>query len=180
MEIEVRILNIDVDEIRGKIIKNNGILVKKENQINKLYDFQDGKLLKEKGYARIREVEDLINNKTVNYMCVKKAISKDKDKYKIMDEKEIIVNDSNIGEDILLALGLKLNHSIRKYRESYKIFNTLVEIDINDKSFYPDPYIEIEGEDEEEIKKVVKLLGYTMDDTTSLNIFELIKLKYNN
>lgn len=180
MEIEVRILDIDVESIRKKIIDNKGVLVKKENQVNKLFDFDDKRLLNEKGYARIRVIEDLILNKQVSYMCVKKAISSHTDKYKVMDEKETIINDPKVGEDIFNSLGLKLNHEIKKYRESYRLLNVLVEIDINDKSFYPDPYIEIEGENEEDIENVVKLLGYTLEDTTSMNIFELINMKYNN
>jgi len=50
----------------------------------------------------------------------------------------------------------------------------LIEIDINDKSFCPFPYIEIESTSEEEIKEIVELLGYTMEDTTSKTIFEIL------
>ncbi|NFH85087.1 nucleoid-associated protein, partial [Clostridium botulinum] len=39
--------------------------IKKEDQINDIYDFEDGKLLSNKGYARIRTVTDNINNKVV-------------------------------------------------------------------------------------------------------------------
>ncbi len=44
MEIEVRILDVDIHEIRRKIFEYNGVLVKKENQINKLFDFDDDRL----------------------------------------------------------------------------------------------------------------------------------------
>lgn len=177
MEIEVRILDIDVCEVKNKLIKNSAVLIKKENQINKLFDFEDGRLLKEKGYARIRIVEDFLLNETRYYMTTKKNISKPNDKYKVMDECEVKIEDGVVGEKIFNSLGLKLNHTIKRYRESYKIFNVLVEIDINDKDFYPNPYIEIEGNSKEDIEKVVKMLGYTMDDTTSKNIFDIIKDK---
>ena len=68
-----------------------------------------------------------------------------------------------------------MKNEIKKYRESYKINDVLIEIDINDKSFYPNPYVEIEGESINEIEEVVNILGYSMEDTTSKSIFELIE-----
>lgn len=170
---ELRIIKIDVDNIRAIAKKIGAIKVKVENQINNIYDFKDGRLLKQKGYARIRIVEDLISNNRIIYMTVKKLISNEK--FKIMDEKETIIMDAEMGKDIFEALGLNLRASIVKYRESYKYKNTLIEIDINDKSFCPFPYIEIESQFENEIEEVVSLLGYTMKDTTSENIYEILE-----
>ncbi|EIA24401.1 adenylate cyclase, partial [Candidatus Arthromitus sp. SFB-2] len=39
----------------------------------------------------------------------------------------------------------------------------------------PNPYVEIEGESINEIEEVVNILGYSMEDTTSKSIFELIE-----
>ena len=64
---------------------------------------------------------------------------------------------------------------IKKYRESYELENGLVEIDINDPSFCPFPYIEIETDTEENLEKIVTLLGYEMSDTTSKTIYDLIE-----
>lgn len=178
LEIEVRILDIDVDEIREKLINSSGILVKKENQINKLFDFEDRRLLNLKGYGRIRIVEDLISNESRYYMTVKKRISSDDDKFKVMDEHETQISSSEEGENIFKSLGLIMTNSISKYRESYKLLNVLVEIDINDKEVYPIPYIEIEGDSMEDIEEVLKKLGYTLESTTSKNLFELID-EYN-
>lgn len=171
-ELETRILDIDVEAIRKKMISLNSENVKKENQINRIYDFEDRRLLNSKGYARIRTVEDVLRNKTVHYMTTKKMISQEK--YKVMEEHETIIESSEEGENIFKALGLSLVQSINKYRESYKYKNTLVEIDINDKSFCPFPYIEIETAYEEELKEIVNLLGYKMEDTTSRTIFEIL------
>ena len=171
-EMETRIIDIDVDNIR-KIATNIGaIKVKEENQINNIYDFENGRLLEKKGYARIRIVEDLLHNKTICYMTVKKMLSQEK--YKIMEEAETEILNSDMGAAIFKSLGLSLIESIKKYRESYKYKNTLIEIDINDKKFCPFPYIEIESTSEKEIEEVVTLLGYTMKDTTSKNIYEIL------
>jgi len=169
---EIRIINIDVDKIRTKLSSMNTVMVKMENQINNIYDFTDRRLLNNKGYARIRVIEDKLNNKTINYMTTKKLLSQVK--YKVMEEHETIIEDAEQGALIFTSLGLELVQSIKKYRESYKFKNSLIEIDINDKSFCPFPYIEIESTYEEEIKEIVELLGYTMEDTTSKTIFEIL------
>jgi len=171
-EMETRILNIDVEDIKKKLSLMNAENVKMENQINNIYDFSDRRLLNNKGYARIRIVEDKLNNKTINYMTTKKLLSQEK--YKIMDEHETTIEDAKQGSLIFTSLGLELVQSIKKYRESYKFKSSLIEIDINDKSFCPFPYIEIESTSEEEIKEIVELLGYTMEDTTSKTIFEIL------
>lgn len=174
-ELEVRIIDIDIDNIRKKLFDLNTELVKKENQINNIYDYPKRTLLNNKGYARIRSVEDSLNNEKRIYMTVKKLVSQEK--YKIMDEFETLIDDEIQGKKIFEALGLELIESIQKYRESYKFKNSLIEIDINDKSFCPFPYIEIESHDENEIEEIVHLLGYTMKDTTSSTIYEILNNK---
>ena len=172
MELETRILDIDVDNIREILIKNNAKKVKSENQINDIYDFEDGRLLAKKGYARIRTVNDKINNKTVYYMTTKKMISQDV--FKVMEENETIIDDKEMGEGIFKSLGLILKESNKKYRESYSLFDSLIEIDINDKSFCPFPYIEIETDSKDNLNKIVSLLGYTLKDTNSDTIYEIL------
>lgn len=171
-EIETRIIKIDIDDIRKKLIKMNAVKVKQENQINNIYDFSDKRLLNSKGYARIRIVDNQLTNTKHSYMTTKKLLSQEK--YKIMEENEVEINDHIEGENIFKSLGLELIESIKKYRESYKYKNTLVEIDINEKSFCPFPYIEIETYNEDELKEIVELLGYTLKDTTSKTIYEIM------
>lgn len=174
-EIETRIIDIDVDDIRRKLMNLDAELVKKENQINNIFDFEDKRLLNAKGYARIRRIEDLLNNKEVAYMTTKKMISQEV--YKVMEENETKIEDANEGERIFKSLGLNLIQSIKKYRESYRYKNTLIEIDINDPSFCPFPYIELEGTNEEELMHIVELLGYKKEDTTSKTIYEILEDK---
>jgi adenylate cyclase class 2 len=172
-ELETRILDIDVEDIKRKMIDLGGHKVKDEDQINKIFDFPDRRLLSEKGYARVRTVSDKLNNKIVYFMTTKKMLSQEK--YKIMDENEIIVDDGDTAEKLFSSLGLTLVETIKKSRESYKYKNTLVEIDINDKSYCPFPYIEIETAYENELKEVVEALGYSMEDTTSKTIYEILE-----
>lgn len=148
---------------------------KKENQVNDIYDFADKRLLDNKGYARIRTVQNMLDSTTHYYMTVKKLLSQDK--YKIMEENETEILNGDEGKKIFTALGLSNISSIKKYRESYKYKNSLIEIDINDKSFCPFPYIEIETSNEDELKEIVEFLGYTLADTTSKTIYEILNEK---
>lgn len=174
-EIETRIIDINVEEIRQKLLGINAKKVKQENQINNIYDFSDKRLLKNKGYARIRTIKDELTNSSMHYITTKKLISQEK--YKIMDEHETEVKDEAAAIGIFEALGLQLIQSIKKYRESYKYKNTLIEIDINEKEFCPFPYIEIESTDEDELEEVIILLGHSLEDTTSKTIYEILKSK---
>ena len=158
-----------------KLLSLNCIKVKQEDQINNIYDFSDKRLLLGKGYARIRTIKDNLKNSTIHYITTKKLISQEK--YKIMDEHESEIKDEIAARGIFEALGLELMQSIKKYRESYKYKNTLIEIDINEKEFCPFPYIEIESASEAEIEEVVRLLGYSLADTTSKSIYEILKAK---
>lgn len=177
-ELETRIIDIDVDSMREKLKSLGAKMIKSENQINDIYDFEDERLLKDKGYARIRTVNDLINSKEIIFMTTKKMLSQGK--FKEMEENEVIVDNKNMAEGIFKSLGLKLHQSIKKYRESYKILDGLVEIDINDKEFCPFPYIEIETSSEQSLQNILDLIGYTMEDTTSKTIYQLIDEYKNN
>lgn len=171
-ELETRIVDIDVENIRNILLSNGAEKVKVEDQINDIYDFEDGRLLAKKGYARIRTVNDMLNNKIIYFMTTKKMLSQDR--FKVMEENEVIIDDKQMGEGIFKSLGLILKESNKKYRESYKLQDCLVEIDINDKSFCPFPYLEIETTSEEKLEKVVNLLGYTLEDTTSETIYDIL------
>ena len=47
-ELETRIVDIDVDDIREKLLSLGGKKVKSEDQVNEIYDFEDGRLLSAK------------------------------------------------------------------------------------------------------------------------------------
>ncbi|MBQ6820091.1 MAG: CYTH domain-containing protein [Clostridium sp.] len=172
-ELETRVVDIDVDSVRKILIEHGGKKVKEEYQINNIYDFDDNRLLNSKGYARIRITDDRLNNKEVVYMTTKKMLSQGT--FKEMEENETIVDDKEAASRIFTSLGLTLKQSIKKYRESYRLMDSLVEIDINDKSFCPFPYLEIETYSEGKLIEILNILGYTLDDTTSKTIYELLE-----
>lgn len=173
MELEVKILDIDIEKIRAIMKDAGAVLVKNELQENYIHDFPDRRLLKEKGYARIRLVKDQETGKETVFMTTKKLISREV--YKKMDEHETVIENKEVGLGIFNALGLELLENVRKTRESYQYKNTLVEIDVNEKTYVPFPYLEVESASEEELQEVVTLLGYTMEDTSALSIHEILK-----
>lgn len=172
MELEVKILDINIENIRSIMKDVQAILVKNEMQENYIHDFPDRRLLKNKGYARIRVVKDQDSGEEKVFMTTKKLISRDV--FKKMEEYETIIENKEAGLGIFKALGLELIENVKKSRESYQYKNTLIEIDVNEKSVVPFPYLEVESSTEEELQEVVSLLGYTMDDTSALSIHEIL------
>jgi adenylate cyclase class 2 len=85
-------------------------------------------------------------------------------------EWEVEVKDFQEMHAILNELGFV--H--KAYQENRRIHYSLhgVEVDID---FWPmlTPYIEVEGGSPQEVERVVNLLGYTMDQTTTKNTDEL-------
>lgn len=171
-ELETRIIDIDVENVKSILLSKGAEKVKSENQINDIYDFEDGRLLSKKGYARIRTVNNMLNNSVVYFMTTKKMLSQEI--FKVMEENEVIIDNKEMGEGIFKSLGLILKESNKKYRESYRLLDCLIEIDINDPSFCPFPYLEIETASEEKLEVVLNLLGYTLENTTSQTIYDIL------
>ena len=118
-ELETRVVDIDVDDIRNKMESLGAIKVKSEDQVNEIYDFEDGRLLDNKGYARVRTTTDRLTGKETVFMTTKKMLSQGT--FKVMEENETIVEDGEMAKKIFKSLGLVLQESISKYRESYKL-----------------------------------------------------------
>ena len=91
--------------------------------------------------------------------------------FKVCEELQIEINDFRQAELILNALGLKRVKYWEKYRTSYHLGKVKVEID--ELPGIP-PFIELEG-NREEIEKFVSLLGFSMEDTTSMHGGKILK-----
>ncbi len=171
-EIEVKIIDIDKAATIRKLEELGCERVKDESQINTIYDFPDLRLLAKKGYARVREVKNKITGQDAVYLTLKLMLSQEK--YKVMEEHETLIRDADAGHGIFLGLGLIVRKILIKDRISYCYKNTLVEIDDVDHAEYPFPLLEVETSHEDELEEIVELLGYTMKDTTSKTMAEII------
>ncbi len=165
-EIEIKILNINVEEIRNKLI-NLGAEKIFDGEVNStILDFPDRRLLAEDKFVRVRKVGNQAE------LCYKGAKEKDS-KFKSREEIEVNTSDFEITLNLLKKIGLKQFHEGRKHRESYKIDNVRFEID----SFDEIPtFLEIESSDKEKIKEYVEKLDYTMQDTTTISFHEIERM----
>lgn len=172
-EIEVKVLNINKKNILEKLKSINANLIKKEFQRNIIFDYADNRLFNSGGYVRIREANSFIDNKKSIIVTFKELISKDK--FKISEEIEFETNNVNETTKFLEKLGLKIFRIDEKFRESYKIDFGLVEID----TWAGVPtYLEVEAINEENVEKILNLLGYKLSESTSMSLKEIIKF-YN-
>ena len=101
-ELETRIIDINVDDIRNKMNILGAIKVKSEDQVNEIYDFEDGRLLENKGYARVRITIDRLTGKETVFMTTKKMLSQGT--FKVMEENETIVEDGEMARRIFKSL----------------------------------------------------------------------------
>jgi adenylate cyclase, class 2 len=167
-EIEVKILDINLEEIRKKLLVLGAEKVFDGKIHAMAFDFPDMRLDKEDSFIRVRKVGEQIE------LCFK-GKKEEKSKFKIREEIEVNVSAFKDTIEILEKIGLKKYNEGKKNRESYKLNNVRFEID----SWGNIPhFIEIEAKTEEEIEKNVKMLGYTMEQTNTWTYLD-IERHYN-
>jgi adenylate cyclase class 2 len=172
-EIELKILEINPKEIEKKIISLGGKKTGSYFLKVKLYDFPDGSLKSNFSVLRIRtyENEKVKNKIEKTEFTFKQATDdlKNKSEFKICEELQTDVSDAKELQKIVEALGLVLIKDLEKKRASFELgkANNKVKIEI-------DEYPGVEG-DEKTIPPVVKKLGYTMKDTTTIGGIQVLK-----
>ena len=154
-EYEVRILEIDVDNIKKKLEEVGATFEWDRVQKRYVYDFipkVDSKWirLRTNGIKTTLTIKDLVTSKIDGTR-----------------ELEIEVDDFLNTNKILEELG----YTPRNYQENRRIQYKLdgVEIDIDSWPIIP-TYLEIEGSSEEEVYKIVEKLGYKLEDTTTRDV----------
>lgn len=173
LELEVKILGINIHETEEKLINIGAELISKELQINTVYDNSKGYIsgVDSKTYLRIRETHNLLDDSYENTFTLKKLIS-DKGSRK-SKEINVSIDSKNNLEEILLNLDINPVKVGKKERTSYRLNGVRFDIDIWDKDTYPDPYMEIEAETQEDINYVIKILGIRTDQISTKSITEL-------
>lgn len=171
-ELEVKVLNIDKDDIERKLLELKAELVKRELQVNTIYDYPNNSFEQEKrGYIRIREMKDLVTGEVEYEFTIKKAISNDG--IKEYEEIETAIEDKESLGKMLLELGLVVKHEGSKERIRYRLENIIFDIDTWDKQTIPYPYLEIEVESKDDLKRAVELIGVSEADISLKTIREL-------
>lgn len=173
-EREVKVLNIDKEEIEKKLINVGASLIKDENQINYRFDTDDGILRKtHNGYLRIRITNNLLNGEIKNTLTFKRSLKRNT--LRINEETETEISDWESTKKILEFLGYKQKRPGYKHRRSYKYDNITFEIDTWDVETYSKPYLEIEMSSEEDLERAIVLLDLDRTQVTTKPIDELSK-----
>ena len=155
------------------IIKINNFteLLEKENLIEilnekELVNFLEKFHNNSKKWIRLRKT----NKKTT--LTVKHILADNDTSLQQMMETEMEVPSIKEANDFLQALGYSHKSYQEKRRISYILDNH--EIDIDTWPGLP-TYMEIEGESEEDLNKILNLLGYSIKDTVSCTVDEIYK-----
>ncbi len=174
-ELEVKVLDIDIEEIEKALNKLGGKLISKEVQINTLID-SDERPIKSyvDAYLRIRESKDLLNNKETTTFTMKKNIQNDKLRENIEYNTDIESKDTML--KILNELGFNKVSVGHKERTSYELFGARIDLDSWDKNTYPSPYMEIEVQDEAELEKIIEALEIPREKVSTKSIVELRRM----
>lgn len=163
-EYEVRILDINKDEIIQKLEKIGAKKIAEFDYKRRVYNFNPPTDHK---WIRLRTD----GNKTT--LTIKKVES-----FSIDGTKEMEIEVSNFEETnrMLEELGYK-SHTYQENKRIRYIFND-VEFDIDSWPYIP-TYLEIEGKSEESVKKMIDLLEVDKEKATSLDVQGVFKKYYN-
>lgn len=157
-EIEVKIIDIDVEEVRKKLEALGAIKVFEGEVHASYYDFSDRSITQQKNVLRLRKKWESIVELVYKQKVLSEGVKKNK-------EYEVEVNDYEIMKSILQHLWLEQYKTMPpKQRESYSIEDVHFELDtITDCP----TYLEIEAWTDTQIKECVEKLWYHMEDTNT-------------
>lgn len=159
-EYEVRILEIDVEEIIKKLNSLNAVKEWDRIQARYVYDFVPKE---EKKWIRLR------TNGIKTTLTIKNLVSSEIDG---TQELEVEVDNFERCHLILKELGYEAKAFQENRRVQYMLNGCEVDID-----YWPllPTYLEIEGPSEEAVYNIVEALGFTKKDCTSLDVDSIYK-----
>ncbi len=163
-EIEVKILDIDVDDIKHRLDKAGAVYLGERLIQEKAFDFPDQRIRASNSLCRLRKIGNAIE-------FAFKGNREKNAQFQIAEETEVVVSDFEKTEKILVSLGLSAYRDREKRRISYMLADTHVEIEICPNI---PPYIELEGT-EESIPRTLEQLGFSMSNTTNMTNSEVYK-----
>lgn len=165
-EYEATFLNIDKDEIRGRLRGVGATLVRPEYMQKRIaFDLpsEHGSIHE---WVRVRDEGDKI---TLSYKKI------DGDEIHNQKEIQITVDDFDKAVELLSAIGCGAKAFQESKRELWKIDDT--EITIDEWPFL-EPFVEIEGESEEVVRKVAEKLGFNWSEAKFCAVGALYEMKY--
>ncbi|MCI4667581.1 MAG: class IV adenylate cyclase [Bacteroidia bacterium] len=167
-EIEVKILEIDRDQVEKRLLELGGVVSFDGEMTAWFFDTPDRQIKDRGDVLRLRKEGE---NSVLTY---KKHISMGE--AKVMEETETLVDDPEKMSEILMAAGFEVIKHTRKFRKEYALHEAHVVIDNYQDELGPIPeFIEVEAENMEVLKRVVEGLGFGMDQCLNWSTRELVK-----
>ena len=166
-EFEVKLLEVDLPSLRRKLVALGAISSGTQNMKRYVYHPHD----MVPGSHRWLRLRDDGRKTTLTFKHIKS------DKLGDTDELEVEVGDFDSMHLLLTKAGILPTSYQENRRESWELKgHPGVEVCID---WWPllEPYVEVEGPDEATVMKIVKLLGFTPDQVTTLNTMELYERK---
>lgn len=160
-EFEIKVLDVNVDEIKDKLKKLNAEYIWVKNQKRYVYDFKPACYEKR---VRLRTDWD------TSTLCIKDI--QDESKIDWTKELEIVVDNFDKTNQILEMLWYNFRAYQENIRTSYRLKGCDVEID--QRPMIP-TYLEIEGQSTESVKNILILLWLENNITTSENTTAVYK-----
>lgn len=168
-EIEVKFLDVDFDDIRKKLKSINATQTQPMRVLKRsILDYPENKLQKNNSYVRVRDQGDKI---TLTY---KQFVGEGIDAAR---EAETEVKSYSNTIVLLENIGLEVVSEQETKRETWTIDDVEVVLDV-----WPwlNPYIEIEGIDEDSIRQIAKKLGLNWDDAFFGDVMVAYQHQYPN
>ncbi len=165
-EIEVKILEVNVQELREKLTAMGGRLSFDAEMKALFFDTSAGSIKAGGDVLRLRqEGEEAV-------LAYKKHVSRGA--AKVMEEIETRVEDPESMRKILEEAGLEVVKQTRKFRSQYELEDAYVVIDdYQDDLGHIPPFIEVEALSMARLEEVVKALGFSMEDCLNWSTREL-------
>ena len=164
-EIEAKFVNVNHDAVRVKL-KKIGAILEQPMRFMKRVTIDSSGLKAKNAFLRVRDQGDKI---TLTY--------KQFDELSLHGAKEIEVIVDNFDDTVklLAAAGLPHGSFQETKRETWKLGSTEIVLDL-----WPwlNPYIEIEGQSEYEVKKVANLLDFDWSEAVFGDVMEAYRIQY--
>lgn len=169
-ELEVKILGMDMGDLKKKVLELGAEKLSEEKQVNLRINSSRHPIDPEMGYLRLRRVEYM------NGQGHKELTFKAKKENKVLrnySEFTTRIENEEALLSILEILGYDQISRGEKHRESYGYKGARFDFDTWDKDSYPDPYMEIEVEDESQFKEIIQALEIPEENISRKSIGEL-------
>lgn len=167
-EIEVKFLNVNHEEIRGKLTSLDGKCIQPMRMMRRVViDFPDRRMqAKQDGWIRIRDEGDKV---TLTYKQTTEH------EFGGAKEIEVVVSDYQKTIGIFQAAGMIIHTDQETKRETWRVDSVDV---VLDEWPWLDPYIEVEGTSKKAVKDVSNKLGFDWKDAVFGSVTTAYRAQY--